>query len=72
MCVEARRRLSRWSSCNRACRVTSNCRCRVLKAARTRDPEAELAAREAIVSEFPRSTIDRGILGAFLSGMGKR
>jgi tetratricopeptide (TPR) repeat protein len=43
-----------------------------LKTARTRDPEAELAAREAIVSEFPRSTIDRGILGTFLSGMGKR
>jgi len=43
-----------------------------LKAARARDPEAELAAREAIVSEFPRSTMDRGILGTFLSGMGKR
>jgi tetratricopeptide (TPR) repeat protein len=43
----------------------------VLKAARSRDPEAELAAREAIVSEFPRSTNDRGIFGAFLSALGK-
>jgi eukaryotic-like serine/threonine-protein kinase len=42
-----------------------------LKAARSQDPEAELATREAIVSEFPRSTIDRGIFGAFLSALGK-
>jgi serine/threonine protein kinase/tetratricopeptide (TPR) repeat protein len=43
----------------------------VLKAARSQDPEAELAAREALVSEFPRSTNDRGILGSFLSALGK-
>ncbi len=44
---------------------------RVFKAARSQDPEAEQAAREALVSEFPRATDDRGILGAFLSGIGK-
>jgi eukaryotic-like serine/threonine-protein kinase len=44
----------------------------VLKAARSQDPEAELAARRALVSEFPRATEDRGILGAVLSGFGKR
>jgi serine/threonine protein kinase/tetratricopeptide (TPR) repeat protein len=43
-----------------------------LKTSRSQDPEAELAAREAIVSEYPRSTMDRGILGTFLSGLGKR
>jgi eukaryotic-like serine/threonine-protein kinase len=42
----------------------------VLKAARSRDPEAEVAAREAIVSEFPRSANDRGIFGGFLSALG--
>ena len=44
----------------------------VLKAARSQDPEAELAARESIVSEFPRATEDRGILGEFLSSLGKQ
>jgi eukaryotic-like serine/threonine-protein kinase len=44
----------------------------VLKAARSRDREAELAARKALVSEFPRSTNDCGLLGAFLSVLGKR
>ncbi len=44
----------------------------VLKASRSQDPEAELAARQQLVSEFPRATEDRGILGAVLSGFGKR
>ncbi len=45
----------------------------VSKAARSRDPEAELAARQALVSEFPRrESFDRGILGTVLSDFGKR
>jgi serine/threonine protein kinase/TolA-binding protein len=44
----------------------------VVKASRSQDPEAELAARESIVSEFPRATEDRGILGEFLSTLGKQ
>jgi eukaryotic-like serine/threonine-protein kinase len=44
----------------------------VLKAARSKDPEAELAARQTLVSEYPRATEDRGILGAVLSGAGKK
>jgi eukaryotic-like serine/threonine-protein kinase len=44
----------------------------VLKAARSQDPEAELTARQALVSEYPRATEDRGILGAVLSGFGKK
>ncbi len=43
----------------------------VLKASRSRDPEAEIAAREQLVSEFPRQSIDRGILASALGGMGK-
>jgi tetratricopeptide (TPR) repeat protein len=44
-----------------------------LKAGRSRDPEAELAARQELISEFPRrESFDRGILGAVLSGLGKR
>jgi eukaryotic-like serine/threonine-protein kinase len=43
----------------------------VLKAARSRDPEAEIAAREQLVSEFPRQSIDRGILVNFLGYLGK-
>ena len=43
-----------------------------LKAVRSRDGEAELAARQQLVSEFPRATEERGILGAVLSGLGKR
>ena len=44
----------------------------VLKTSRSRDPEAELAARQALVSEFPRSSLDRGILAVILSAFGKR
>jgi eukaryotic-like serine/threonine-protein kinase len=43
----------------------------VLKARRSGDPEAEVAARQELVSEFPRSAMDRGILVAVLSGIGK-
>jgi len=43
-----------------------------LKAARSKDLEAELAARQQLVSEFPRATEDRGILGAVMSDLGKR
>jgi eukaryotic-like serine/threonine-protein kinase len=44
----------------------------VLQATRSRDPEADLAARQQLVSEFPRSTMDRGVLSAILSGRGKK
>jgi serine/threonine protein kinase len=44
----------------------------VAKARRSQDPEAELAARQELVSEFPRSTMDRGLLGTILSGSGKQ
>jgi len=44
----------------------------VLKARRSEDPEAELAAREQLVSEFPRQSIDRGILVAMLGSFGKK
>ena len=43
----------------------------VLKASRSRDPEAEIAAREQLVSEFPRQSIDRGITVNFLGYLGK-
>jgi serine/threonine protein kinase len=43
----------------------------VLKARRSQDPEAELAARQQLVSEFPRQSLDRGILVAILGGSGK-
>ena len=43
-----------------------------VKASRSQDPEAELAARQQLVSEFPRSTMDRGLLGNMLGGVGKR
>jgi tetratricopeptide (TPR) repeat protein len=43
----------------------------VLKATRSRDPEADVAARQALISEFPRNGFDRGILGASLSDLGK-
>ena len=43
----------------------------VQKAARSEDPEAELAARQALVSEFPHSTFDRGLLGSYLVTLGK-
>jgi eukaryotic-like serine/threonine-protein kinase len=44
----------------------------VLKARRTEDPEAELAARQQLVSEFPRQSLDRGILAGMLGGFGKQ
>jgi eukaryotic-like serine/threonine-protein kinase len=43
----------------------------VLKATRSRDQETEVAARQALISEFPRNGFDRGILGATLSDLGK-
>jgi serine/threonine protein kinase/Flp pilus assembly protein TadD len=43
----------------------------VLKAARSQDPEAEIAAREQLVSEFPRQSLDRGVLAIILGGFGK-
>jgi len=43
----------------------------VVKAGRSQDPEAVVAARQELVSEFPRSTMDRGILGSILFGFGK-
>ncbi len=43
-----------------------------LKARRSEDPEAEVAARQQLVSEFPRSTMDRGILGLVLFEFGKQ
>ena len=43
-----------------------------LKARRSGDPEADVAAREQLVSEFPRQTFDRGILVAMLGGVGKK
>src|ERR1700733_15395115 len=43
----------------------------VLKARRSEDPEAELAARQQLVSEFPRQSLDRGILAGTLGGFGK-
>ncbi|MHB8214654.1 MAG: protein kinase domain-containing protein [Candidatus Sulfotelmatobacter sp.] len=44
----------------------------VLKASRSRDPEADVAARQALVSEFPRSSMDRGIMAVILAAFGKR
>ena len=43
-----------------------------VKASRSQDPDAELAVRQQLVSEFPRSTMDRGLLGNMLAGFGKR
>jgi eukaryotic-like serine/threonine-protein kinase len=43
----------------------------VLKATRSQDPEAEIAAREQVVSEFPRQSLDRGVLAIVLGGFGK-
>jgi serine/threonine protein kinase/Tfp pilus assembly protein PilF len=43
----------------------------VLKAGHSRDLEALLAARQQLVSEFPRET-DRGVQGSYLSFLGKR
>jgi eukaryotic-like serine/threonine-protein kinase len=44
----------------------------VLKAGRSRDIEAQIAARQQLVSEFPRQTMDRGVLGAILGGVGQQ
>jgi serine/threonine protein kinase len=44
----------------------------VLKANRSRDIEAQVAARQEVVSEFPRETMDRGVRGAVLSNLGKQ
>jgi serine/threonine protein kinase/tetratricopeptide (TPR) repeat protein len=41
-------------------------------AAVSRDPDADLAARQEMVSEFPRSTMDRGIYAHQLAFYGKR
>ena len=43
-----------------------------LKAGRSRDIEAQIAARQQLVSEFPRQTMDRGVLGAILGGVGQK
>jgi tetratricopeptide (TPR) repeat protein len=43
----------------------------VIKADRSRDIEASIAARQQLVSEFPRQTMDRGILGVILGEAGK-
>jgi serine/threonine protein kinase/Tfp pilus assembly protein PilF len=43
----------------------------VIKAARSRDIEASIAARQQLLSEFPRQTMDRGILGVILGEVGK-
>jgi serine/threonine protein kinase len=43
-----------------------------VKASRSQDTEADLAARQQLVSEFPRSTMDRGLLGNMLAGVGKQ
>jgi eukaryotic-like serine/threonine-protein kinase len=44
----------------------------ILHARRARDFEAELAARQALVSEFPRSTLDLGMLAEALGYSGKQ
>jgi eukaryotic-like serine/threonine-protein kinase len=43
-----------------------------LKAGRSRDPEALISIRQQLVSEFPRATVDRGVLATFLSYLGRR
>ena len=43
-----------------------------LKASRSRDIEAQIAARQQLVSEFPRQTMDRGVLGAILGVVGQQ
>jgi tetratricopeptide (TPR) repeat protein len=42
------------------------------KTSRSRDPEADLASRREMVSEFPRSTMDRGVYAHQLGFYGKR
>ena len=41
------------------------------KASRSQDPDAQLAAYQALVSEFPRATFQRGVLASNLSEFGK-
>jgi serine/threonine protein kinase/Tfp pilus assembly protein PilF len=43
-----------------------------VKAGRSRDVEALAATRQQLTSEFPRQTMDRGILAAILTFLGKR
>jgi eukaryotic-like serine/threonine-protein kinase len=43
----------------------------VVKADHSRDIEASIAARQQLVSEFPRQTMDRGVLGVILGEVGK-
>jgi len=43
----------------------------VLKARRSRDLEAGIALHRQLISEFPRDNLNRGILAAFLSSLGK-
>jgi eukaryotic-like serine/threonine-protein kinase len=43
----------------------------VIKANRSQDPEAEVAARQQLVSEFPRQSLDRGVLAIILRAFGK-
>jgi serine/threonine protein kinase/tetratricopeptide (TPR) repeat protein len=43
----------------------------VLKATRSEDPEAQLTARQQLVSEFPRQSLDRGVLAIILGAFGK-
>ncbi len=42
-----------------------------MKAGRSRDVEASIAARQQLVSEFPRQTMDRGILAVILGQVGR-
>jgi eukaryotic-like serine/threonine-protein kinase len=44
----------------------------LLQASRSDDKEAQLAALQALVVEFPRSTMDRGILARHLGYFGRR
>jgi serine/threonine protein kinase/Tfp pilus assembly protein PilF len=44
----------------------------VERASRSQDPDAELAARQALISEFPRATLDRGLFANALGRFGKR
>ncbi len=43
----------------------------VLKATRSEDPEAQITARQQLVSEFPRQSLDRGVLAIILGAFGK-
>jgi serine/threonine protein kinase/tetratricopeptide (TPR) repeat protein len=44
----------------------------VLKADCSRDPEAQVQARQGLVAEFPRDSWQRAFLAVFLSGLGQR